>query len=432
MSDSTVLFDYSKQIKLGVGVIVVCVFGFLFWASIAPIASASMSQGRVVAETSVKSVEHFEGGIIHKLNVKEGDFVEKGDIVVELAKDQAESRLNQLKTREVSDAARLARLTAEQGFSKTITLPTWLQELAESDEFARLQVDQQGKLFDQRRISLLNKVGIYKQQKLQLKEKITGLANEKEELIHSLDIIAEQLGMYRKLVESGNLPKIQEMELERRESQLKGSFHQRNGQLAVAKQQLLEVDLKVEHEKKQFLKEIHEQLDSVRQALAETQNALYSASDILSRINIVSPVSGYVVTIHEGTLGGVVKSGEPIFDVLPKEDLLIIEALAGAQDINVLKLGQPAKVRLTAYNFRELSPLDAELVYISADIIDDRQKEVTGYRIKLKLKEGQIPDFVEVYPGMSAEVMVLTGSRTLIQYLTDPLFEMFYKAFRES
>ncbi len=430
--NSTLLFDYSRQLKLGCAIILVCVLGFFLWAGVAPIASASLSQGRVVAETKVKTVEHFEGGIIASLLVSEGDYIHKGDVLLHLAKDQAEARLKQLKTREIAEAIRLARLEAEQTFAKDIVMPEWLLQVAKDDSYTKVQIQQQRQLFVQRKLSLQSQFDIYQQQKQQLKRKVVGLQQEREELQRSLDIVSEQLGIYAGLVESGNLPKIQQMELERRHSQIKASFHQRDSQLAVTKQQLLEVDLKVEQDKKSFLNDVHEQLDAIRQSLSESREALTAASDVLTRVQIVSPVDGYVVSLHEGTLGGVVKSGEPILDILPKEDLLIVEALASSEDINVLRLGQKAKVRLTAYNFRELSPVDAKLEYISADIVDDEKREISGYRIKLKLDEEQLPDFVDVYPGMSAEVMVLTGSRTLLQYLADPLFEMFYKSFRES
>ena len=426
------LFDYKKPLRIGLAVILIGFCGFMVWASVAPIASASMSQGRLVSESKMKSVEHFEGGIIETLYVKEGDFVKKGDVLLDLAQDQAEARLNQLKTRQVSEAIRVARLESERSFAQDIIVPDWLTVRANEDAYVKKQITQQQRLFEQRRIGLLSKISIYKQQKQQLREKIDGLEKEKKELQRSLSIVNEQLGMYSELVESGNLPKIQEMELERRESQIKATFHQRNSQLAVTKQQLLEVDLKIQQERDMFLNDVHEQLDVLRQSLNETQESLFAASDVLSRVHIISPVDGYVVSLHEGTLGGVVKSGEPILDISPKEDLLIVEALASSADIDVLRIGQDAMVRLTAYNFRELSPLNAKLEYISANIIEDERKDVSGYRIKLKLEQDQIPDFVEVHPGMSAEVMVLTGSRTLIQYLTDPLFEMFYKAFRES
>ena len=426
------LFDYQKTLRSGLVVIFVGFGGFMLWAFIAQMSSASLAQGKIVAESNVKTIEHLEGGIIQELHVNEGDRVKKGDLLLALSPTQAKSRLNQLRTRKMSDAIRLARLQTEQVGGVAISFPEVALHSAKTNIVLAGQIAQQKILFKQRKSSLDTKVSIYKQQLQQLSEKVIGLKNEKLQVAKSLGILQEEVAMYEELTKTGSMAKIQQMELVRKESELQGYMHKLNGQVAVTKQQRLEVSLKIDNEKKVYLNKIHEQIDQLQQGLAETNDALSAAADVLERIEIISPVDGVVVSMHKTTIGGVVKPGDAILDITPLGDLLIVEALASAQDINVLQVGQSALVRLTAYNFRELSPIEATLTYVSADLIEDPRRETAGYRIKLKLDADKVPDFVELYPGMSAEVMVITGSRTLIQYLLDPLFDTFYKAFRES
>ncbi len=429
---SELQFDNQRNLRFGIAVVVLGFLGFIVWATVAQISSASVAVGKVIAESNVKTIEHYEGGIVERLFVREGDRVSAGDVLVELARDQAAAKLHQLEAREMSDSIRLQRLKAEQLNADELVFNGGALRKARADDQFAQQLTQQKILFEQRRESLKTRISIYDQQRHQLKLKVAGLEREKVQAAKGLGIVEEQQKMFVSLVEKGSLPKIQLMELDRKESELRGALHKLDSQIAVTREQFLEVELKAENERKSNESEINAQIEDLQESLAETREALIAAGDVLERVRVVSPVDGVVVSVHENTVGGVVGSGDPLVDVIPQADVLIVEALASAQDIDVLRHGQSAKVRLTAYNFRELSPLNAKLSYISADIIEDEKRELSGYRIKLTLDVAEIPEFVEVYPGMAAEVMVLTGSRSLLRYLLDPLFEVFYRSLRES
>jgi multidrug efflux pump subunit AcrA (membrane-fusion protein) len=294
-------------IALGVCVIVLFFGGFGAWSTLTPLSAAAIAPGKVIVETSRKTVRHLEGGIVAKISIREGDRVARGQVLLEL--DQTRARAN------------MALLTG--------------------------QTD----------------------------------ANEKQ-----LRLLNQQLTSQQQLLKEGFGRKNDLLALQRRQAELEGNR---------------------------------------KKLLAQ----MLAARDVLARSIIRAANNGTVVGLKVHTIGGVIKPGDDLMSIVPRDDALIIEAQVDPLDRDVIKAGLSALIRLTPYNQRGRAPLKGRVVSVSADnVLDARTKrEVFLARITLT---GGVPEDMRIYPGMPAEVMILTGERTLFDMLLEPLAKSMRRAFR--
>ena len=183
----------------------------------------------------------------------------------------------------------------------------------------------------------------------------------------------------------------------------------------------------------EYLKEVTDLLREAQVQMSSLQEQMSAAEDISQRLDIVAPVAGKVTGLKFHTRGGVIAPGEQVMDVVPLDDLMVVEARINPQDIDVVHRGLPARVRLTAYKTRQVPPFESEVLDISADRFQDKVTGETYYLARVGINPESIAEYpeVELYPGMPAEVLIVTGERTLMQYLFAPITDSFYRAMRE-
>lgn len=421
-----------RLIILGFGSVALFFGTFGIWSVFSPLEGASIAQGVVTVDSQRKTVQHLEGGIIEKLLVTEGATVEKGQPLIYLDKTQSHAQLEQLTSRQRNASAREARLIAERDNLDVITFPEALEAVRDNPRVEELLTNQV-RIFEARRGFSESQKEIITKQLAQNKAELEGQRKRLEIEKRRLSIIGEEISGNRQLAEKGFVSKTQVLRLEREEAQILSTISQLQANASRLAQNVAESQAQLKEQELERIKEIVEGLRESRQESYELDEQISAAKDILNRTTISAPLSGTVLNLQVFSEEGVITPGQPLLDIVPSNEGLVIEAKVDPSDIDQVRSGMKAQIRLTALSMRSVKPLDGELITVSADRLVDEQSGLAYYLARVKLIDNvsDILEGIELYPGMQAEVMLLTEPRTPIEYLLKPLTESFNRAFRE-
>ena len=401
------------------------------WAALAPLKSAAIAPGVVAVESNRKTIKHLEGGIVGEIGVRDGDVVTAGQVLIRLDDTQARVTLERLKGRTVAARALEARLIAERDGSGRIVFPVSLTENGGDRENAETLAGQL-KIFTTRKEAVAAQESILKQQSAQLNEEITGLKGLIAAENTQIKLIRSEIADVQSLVAKGLAKRPRLLALQRQQAEIEGARSRNIASVARAKQQIAETRLRVSELKTQKLNQVVEELRATQTELFDLEERIRSAEDVLVRTRIKAPLDGTIVGLQIHTPGGVVGPGEPLMDLVPSGAGLIIESQVDPNDIDVVHAGLPAQVRLTAFNQRNLIPINGKVLTVSADRLTDERSGVPYFLARVVLVEDLSKDLaVALYPGMQAEVMIVTGERTVLDYIFRPLARSLGRAFRE-
>ena len=397
------------------------------WAAFAEIATVTRGQGKVIPSRQLQVIESYEGGIVRVIAVQEGDVVDSDELLMELDPTIALSEFDRSSQQYYALRAKVVRLSAEVRGEA----PSFGDELrAQAPDVIAVEEA----LFEGRTASRQAELRVLERQLFQRQQELREARSRAATLESSLVLLARELQITEPLVEQQLEPMKSLLELQRRENELSGQLA--TERLAIAR---LEAAIaEVEEQRVAFLstlrREALSELSQVTASLSELQPALPAMRTRVERTEIRSPVRGVVNRVLLTTVGGVAKPGEPLIEVVPMDDTLLVEAMVSTKDIAFLRPGDPARVRLTAYDFARYGSLDAHLVNIGADAIEDRQSGQLHYVMRVRT-QGTFEDVdgrpLPVIPGMMAEVDILTGQRTILDYFIKPMIKVREKAFRE-
>jgi len=418
-------------------VFVVAFFGiFGGWASFVPLAGGAIAPGIVSPDGSLKTVQHLEGGIIRELMVKDGDRVAEGDPVVVLEETQAKANYEVLNGQRRSFAASQARLEAEQIDADAVTFPDWLLAESQKDPAAQKVMDSETALFESRRETQAGTTRILAQRIAQLQEEIKGFEQQIVSDQVQVDLISQEISSVKTLVNKGLERKPRLLGLQRRQAEISSSMSGRQASIARAQQQIGETEIRITTARSQFLDEVAGQLSETRTRLASVEEEIEARRDVLDRTVIAAPVSGVVVGRRFSTAGGVVRPGDTILDIVPDGGNLQIDARISPTDIDIVHPGLTAKVHLLSFSQRALPSIDGTVQTVSADSLEDERTGERYYKAQVlidaqHLAEASAGDDIQLTPGMPADVLIVTGERTLLSYLSQPLRDSFRRSFRE-
>jgi HlyD family secretion protein len=420
-----------------VGYLVVLLFfaGLGIWAATANIASATVANGVVSPEGSRKTIQHLEGGIITEILVDEGDSVQAGDPLVVLQEIQARAGFEELQHKKYLFAAKLARLLAEQAGKPEVDFPAWLLEAEKDNSEINEVLEAQRDLFAARTEVHRGRKAIGGKRIDELQEEIIGLKHLVKTKRQQLASFDEELASMKKLVDSKMIPRPQYLELQRLRSETEGEMAESQADIARAKQNIGETELQIVNEDARRLDEILGELADTRAELSAVKERLGAKRDILERTVIVAPVAGTIHNKQFHTTGGVIKPGQSILDIVPQEVELLIDVHVRPVDIDVVETGQQARVHFLAFSARNLPETKGIVRSVSADSLLD---EITGenyYRALVEVPKEELDKLgkaLHINPGMPAEVLIMTGERTMLQYLIQPLMDSLRRSFRES
>jgi HlyD family type I secretion membrane fusion protein len=409
------------------------VFGvFGTWAATAPLASAVVAGGTVSVESNRKTIQHLEGGIISKISVEEGDLVEAGDVLIELDATQAQGNFSVMRARLALLQATEARLLAESIDADEIIFPDAL--LDSEEEVVKSAVNLQQTLFRDRKTTKDNEVAILKVRIEQLHGIIKGLETQLGSVNKQFSSVNDEVSRLQEGNSSGAVSTNRVSQMTREMLEYEGKQGELLAEISKLKQTISETELQIVQARQQYIERGSGEMRDVSDQLSEVHERFRLASDILNRTVIRSPVRGIVQNVRVHTTNGIIRPAEPIVDVIPIDDNLVVIAQVNPIDIDNISAGSVAEVRFPAFSSKTTPTIFGKVIVISKDVVEPtRQGEVPHYEARVEVDDKDVPFEIrgKLLPGMPAEVIVPTGERTLAQYIVKPLTDSFHKSLRE-
>ncbi len=420
-----------RLVIAGLGTILISFGGFFAWAFSSELSSATVANGTVIVDSKRKTVSHFEGGVMSRLLVQEGDKVSAGQPLIELEDTQARSNLQSLQSRRLGLTAKLARLKAEQADAPQISFPDDFGK--GGDATAEDAVKAETLFFEKRREA---KIGRTEVQRKTIEEHFA----HAQSLIIQIQATDRQIGFINEhraaiatLVEKGVSPRTQLIELDSKLSELARIRGELVGDKARAEKAQAGAQVALTGIESEFQSVIAGEITTARVELADVEQQITASKDVLRRLEIRSPQAGIIADIWLRTPGSAVTPGQALLEIVPENEPLLIEMRVSPRDIDSVAVGSQTQIRLTAYNQRSRLPLEGAVTYVAADqSMDDRSN--TAYfvaRAKIDATSLAASGDVRLHPGMPAEVLIIHKSRLAIDYLVSPVVESFNRAFRE-
>jgi HlyD family type I secretion membrane fusion protein len=406
------------------------------WASRAPLASAAIAPGNVSPDSGRQPVQHFEGGILREIRVVEGSQVKKDSLLFTLEPIQARSQVQAKRQQWVRLQIIRARLEAHWAEATKFTPPDF--PAYPPDESVKAFTATQVALFNARRNSFIEREQILNQQIEQLKQQHQAKTRENESLGKQRAFLEEEIVDKKELIAKNLARKPEWLALERARADVIGRMESNNAEFARIAERTREIELSIVTNRTAFQQEISDLLVKTNTDISQLEETLPANEDVLKRTDILAPFDGTITALRFKTVGGVVKPGETLTDLVPINDDLFIDAKLSPNDIDVVHVGLPAEVYLTPYVSRHMPRLMGTVTRVGADVVKEQtpgpSAMATSYfdvRVKIDKEEIRRANVPVMSPGMPAEVYILTGTRTFAQYFLDPVTKSFRRAFRE-
>jgi len=398
----------------------------IWWANQTELDEVTRGEGKVIPSSKIQIIQNLEGGILSEVLVSEGELVEKGDVLLRIDDTRFSSTFLETKLKYWELLARASRLEAEaQG--KELVLPEELE--TERPSLAAAERS----LYLTRQRELQSSIDVLEQQARQRQQEMAETQAKLNKLRTSYELSNEELKMSEPLVGVGVISEVEILRLKRTVNDLRGEMETTRLALPRIRSGLSEVRQKIEDAKVRFQSEAASQLSEVQAELGRTQTTITSAKDRVSRTQVRAPVRGKINRLMINTVGGVIQPGEDIVEIVPVDDSLLIEAHIRPSDIAFLRPGQNAMIKFTAYDFSIYGGLPATLERISADTITNEEDE-SFYLIYLRTEKNYIDSSkgpLEIIPGMTVTVDILTGKKSVLDYLLKPILKAKNEALRE-
>jgi epimerase transport system membrane fusion protein len=415
--------------RIGLIIIAIVFGGFGMWALLAPLDSAALAPGTVTVEDHRKALQHLEGGIVREILVRDGAMVSADQPLLLLDDTQSRAELGIVMGQFYGAKALEDRLASERD---GLDAPGFSDELRDADDNrAGEAMKNQTEIFRARRDDRLGEIAVLEKRIGQLESQIDGLLSlvrAKEDVVALLD---EEIKDLMELLSDGFADKQRLRELQRNRASTLGEIADHRASIAGAEVRIGETELEILQLNKRFITEVVDQLAEAQAKvfdLAERRSAL---EDRVARTVLRAPVSGVVLGMNTHTIGGVIKPGETLLEIVPAVRELVIDARISPADIDRVSIGAKADVRFSA--FKNTYTIVGELTRVSADALYDEQNRVNYYSARVKISEKEMARLggLQLLPGMPAEVLINTGERTLFQYLITPASNMFARSLIE-
>lgn len=406
-----------------VGAIVLAAFvaGVAIWSAAAPLEGAVIAPGVVSVESSVRLVQHLEGGIVSKILVREGDKVRRGQPLVTLTRTAVSSSLNELKAQYFDAVGTEARLIAERDNSARIRFPDEL--LANrGDPLVATAMRNQQDIFTSRRALVHQRRGMQDASLRSLEDDINGYESQAKSGRDRLQFLNEELRGMEQLLARGLVAKPRVLALRRDKADIEGWIARYQADAGSSRKKLQETRYQNAEQNTSVETDVLTQLRDVQARKYDLLQKLSTAEDAANRAEIRSPADGAVVGLKVHTIGGIVSPGEVLMTIVPANDELVIQANVDPKDIDEVKSGLPASVWLSTGNHRNEQPFEGRIATVSADRIADPKTGSAYYLARVVIdKAGLRGREITPQPGMGADVMIKTGARSPVEYVLGPL-----------
>ena len=396
------------------------------WAAWAKLEEVTRGTGKVIASRQTQVVQNLEGGIVAELMVREGQIVEVDEVLMRIDNVRAASDYREQKARYLSLSASIARLRAEID-ETAIAFPQ--EVLADAREIA----ESEAALMNSRAEELESQLEILRSQTSQREHELAELKTRLNQFERSYRLAAEELAITEPLAKKRVVAQSEILKLRREVNDLKGQLEQTKLAVPRAESALRESNQRIESAFSTFRSEAQRELNMRNGELAGIKETIVAGEDRVRRTEVRSPVRGTIKDVHFNTIGGVIQPGDDLVEIVPLEDTLLVEAQVRPADIAFLRPGLPAMVKITAYDFAIYGGLEGMVEQISADTIVDERGE-SFYRVRVRTERNSLgtqEEPLEIIPGMTAQIDVITGEKTVLDYLLKPILRARDNALRE-
>lgn len=398
----------------------------ILWASFAKLDERARGNGKIIPSSEVQKIASLEGGIIEEILIKKGDEVEAGQILVRLSDIAASSDLGSNEQRYLGLLATVTRLQAEvEG-----KIPEFPDEVMQG---VPQSVSEEMNAYSANKDKIANQTSIMQQQKSQREQELNELRVRSSGLSAELSLIQDEKRMIEPLVQRGSAPQQELLQLDQRIKQKQTELSGVNAGIPRAKAAIAEANARIEEVKSTAKAQAQTELSAKLIEMNAIKEGLSGLQDRKDRTEIKSPVNGYIKDLKVYTKGGVVQPGQDFIEIVPKDDQLLVEARVNPKDIAFLYPDQPAMVKITAYDFSIYGGLKGKLVEISPDAITDENGD-SFYVVRIQTEKNALErkgEVLPIIPGMVASVDILTGEKTIMEYLLKPFIKTLKNSLHE-
>lgn len=394
----------------------------LLWAMLMSVDRIVRAEGRIIAAGRSQVVQHLEGGIVSEINVREGQMVKAGDVLMKFSTAQANSSFLQGQSQLEVLKARRARLEAED---KGLLQPKFEESVSEAI------AQQELNLMRVRLSHLQSERSVLSQQIEQRQAELSEARTRAASLAQELALAKRQSGLMEGLFQKGAASQMEMLEAQGRTQRLNTQHNDVAGSIPRLQAAVLETQARLNELVSRYKSEVRNELNEVTASLANTTHVVSGEEDRLARTEVRSPVAGYVNRLHFNTIGGVAKPGEPLLEITPSEGRVAVEARVRPDDRGALRPGLETRVLIGAYDYAVYGALTGKLVEVSADTVPDEQGQ-RYYRVLIETDaaEGALATQA-ILPGMTARADVVLGQRSIASYVFSPLLRFAHRALRE-
>lgn len=424
-----------KYRRVGILTLILLILIIGVWGTIAPLSSAIPATGKLSVASNNRVLQHLEGGIVKSIKVRDGDHIKKNQVLLELDATRADAELQIAISQFTESLAAEARLAAEQDNKPFIVFSQELFEICQDFECASLKQSQTDE-FDARRKFLESEKEILSRQIEQALNQINGL----DETISANKLLSEsyaqEIKEWKVLFEQQLTDKLHLREIERQKIKIDGEIASSRSEIARLNGQISQLKVQIITQRQGFIKEVTERLSQVHTKVSDLRSRIAAIKDMKERTIIVSPVDGTITNLQLHTIGGIISPAKPILEIVPSGDQLIIDSNVVATEIGNVHHGLRAEIRFPGFShIKSLDVVDGEVIHIAPDAIKDEATGILYYQVKIAItQEGQQElsrNNLVLQPGIPADVMIVSGTHTMFDYLIHPLKMMFVKSFNE-
>jgi HlyD family type I secretion membrane fusion protein len=416
--------DAGRSIRAGLLIIAGALVAFAVWAGVAPMSGAVIAQGFVKVDLNRKVVQHQEGGIVRAVRVRDGDRVTQGQELVVLDDVRIDSQLDLLRTQLDAERAKVARLEAERTFAAKPEFPKDLVK----HEF----VTREDALFRARREALDSQVAVLRKQIRETAEEVSALAVQIGAEDRALKLQKDELEANERLLEKGYVQKTRLLALQRAVAEYEARHAEKRAELSKSRQRTSELEFRILQMRNTYMQTATDELKESTARLFDLEDRIRPSKDASERQKIAAPIAGEVVGVRVFNAGSVIGPREVLMEIVPQEKRLIVEARIRPEDINHVRPGSEADVRLTAYQSRTTPLMPGAVTYVAGDRQVDQQSGVAYYIVHIEVPEKALEAAsLRLQAGMPAEVFVRTDSRSALDYLLAPVTSYLRRAMRE-
>ncbi len=423
MSDLSTKGDFRWQYRPLLWAVIVFILAFFAWAGWSEIDQHVRGMGRIVPDGKARIIQHLEGGIVEKILISEGQKVEKGEIMFMVANTQAKAKLKELAVVMQTLSLKLTRLHAERNNLDTLDFDAEIE--AKYPDLSRSE----RRLFEANNSEFSEKVnglkGRLRQKKLRENELEAKMSNLQLELENAV----KQAEIKEQLYDKGVVSESAFLAVKSEVLKLRTQLNQVEKEIPIIHAESAEIDSRIAEIKQQRRAQVGEEFNEVQTNIKMLNEQISALQDEVLRTAIISPINGIVNKLHINTIGGVSQPGAPLAEVIPVDETLIVEGKISTDDRGKIWLGLPVITKITAYDYTIYGGIDGELSYISADTL--REGESEFYQIRVTLSSDTLKQGKPVFPGMTAELSIVTGKITILHALLKPLWNIQGSALRE-